>query len=74
MLDTEYKVNAARGFGIYDPEYVEIHDLILDALQTHTTDRFAANSLNLFPSTFSYWIVRCGLSEDAEIIRKQRAG
>jgi hypothetical protein len=72
MLDTERKVNDSRGFDTFDPEYMEIHELILDALQKYPTDRRAANSLDLFPSTFSYWIIRCGLSEDAEIIRKQR--
>lgn len=74
MRETERLVNARMGIhSTDDPDWVEIHDIVLDALRTCANDRVAANSIDQLPSTFSHWISRLGLDAEAEMIRKARA-
>ena len=72
MLEIERDAPQNRGLSPLDPEYKEIGELILDALQHHRTDRQAANSLGLIPATFSQWVSRCGVALPAARIRSNR--
>lgn len=71
------RVEADVNFKLYgkrptDGGYKFIHELIVDALRAHDSDRDAANSLDMFPPTFSHWIARCNLVGIAAEIRAQR--
>lgn len=73
MQSLETEINLTRNHAHpEDPNYIEIHELLLDALRHHGTDRLAANSLGLLPSTFSQWINRCGVALQAARIRTYR--
>jgi len=57
-LEWEYIDEATR-----KPKDIRI--LMLEALSTQPTQRDAANSLDLFPPTFSHWLRKLGISVEA---------
>ncbi len=73
MLECERRVNALHNLTPDSESYMEIHELILDAIRRHNSDRLAANSLGLLAPPFSKWIVRCGISLPASRIRTSRS-
>jgi len=62
-LEWEYIDEATR-----KPKDIRI--LMLEALATQPTQRDAANSLDLFPPTFSHWLRKLGISGQARKIRE----
>lgn len=73
MLRKEQEINYdLYGLRPTDAGYKYIHELIIDALRTYDSDRDAANSINMFPPTFSHWIARCNIVDVASEIRASR--
>ena len=68
-MEWEYAGNVGVDVGAV-PKPKDIRILMLEALASNVTQRDAANSLNMFPPTFSHWLRKLGIIAQAREIRK----
>ncbi len=51
---------------------MDIRDIIVSGLRAFRHDRYAADHIGVYPSTLSHWIVKLGLTFEADEIRTAR--